>query len=1092
MGRKINLKKIIYVVVCFTMFFQQIGFAQIVGELNIAGHLSSMHTIPIDKFRPLHLRYFSYDLASDNFKFLFDKGDLKALAEAKFKEQSSQLLKYFLIGITLPDSKFWVNLRPDSEDQIIEPELAQTDLGKVLLEADLQLKKDTAQMTSPQTPEGREYWNKLYKKAEELYGYENVTIPTLTRPWIVPGEIIVRETQDSAFIYKSSLKVMLEQDYLEVTKSPSHQVTSAYSFKDARSKALNEYSSQLIRELIIPKLTKEVNTSKKYAALRQVFYSLILSRWFKARFAGKRGLSPSPRDSLRSQGTVPFYTSLINSKNLNGLTSKESWSKTNYFKEYQKSFADGEYNIKEPVYTPTGQVIRSYFSGGINVDGQTLPAQNLLGFGGDNSVSLAANPNLIPAVSDSRPIADNILPSIREGNIDTGSSVSGMQGQNDSAGSPMTEELPFSPSKSFFERFDAAQGVQVEVIYSDNRPVRRTGTLSVDARKGTVSLVLKDTIEWEPENKQPQPMQYTWGVGQAWPADAVLPGRIFTVDENGGVYSLKVSQERIGNISRQFASTLKLTWHLPVNTAAAASSAMRSASSPVINTDEAVKIIKELILQPDQSEQIKGVLRDKQVTVEKNELTFSSPYEFATWLSVEPTTRELKEALVILDKPSDAGENPSAAGSPIKLSEQTVRTWTDFSELKDRERVNISTLDGKPLVEVYYYKTYYGKTPDRVVGSENYEIRMVNDAGKSIVFFLMKWRDQASLSISMEGVKKNEIWGRDVVKVVEETITALAFRVFDREKKVEMIVSPEWLKLWQDCKDKGEIPDTKIKTRSGYTIELGSFASSGLRSAGSPVVPQNIIQKLLRNARVTEGEITIQYELPAMHFMSGSKRQVGEQEELSSESRVRSALKILIGDIEGLNTRRVRSGGVEAMPPFFRGVATPLTLTFYVYYNDSKKNNKKGLEALLAALRENYKSYQESLLNSTDSSEPGRSASPAVTPGGIDLRVMNIVTQPLLASSSLRLAPQEIVRLAKIDLDEQFQQIKGMLMARTVPVDSLKDYVVACKLNGNWEAHGSSASSCLVETCRLLEDNVMDTPPAVKEALVIADAENIG
>ena len=30
-------------------------------------------------------------------------------------------------------------------------------------------------------------------------------------------------------------------------------------------KDLNEYSSQLIRELIIPRLTKEVNTSKSYA-----------------------------------------------------------------------------------------------------------------------------------------------------------------------------------------------------------------------------------------------------------------------------------------------------------------------------------------------------------------------------------------------------------------------------------------------------------------------------------------------------------------------------------------------------------------------------------------------------------------------------------------------------------------------------------------------------------------------------------------------------------------------------------------------------------------------------------------------------------
>lgn len=373
-GRKNNLKKrIIYSVVCFTLFLQQMGFTQVVGELNISGYLAGMHSsISIDKFRPLHLRYFSYELNSDNFKFLFDKGDLKQLEDAKFKELSAEPLKYFLIGITLPDSKFWVNLRPDSEGQIIEPELEQTDMGKVFLEADLQLKKDTAKYTSPETPEGREYWNKFYKKAEELFGYEAIAIPTFTRPWIVPGEIIVRETQESAFIYKSTLKVCLEHDYLKDS--------ATYSFKDARMKALNEYSSQLIRELIIPKLTKEVNISKKYAALRQVFYSLILSRWFKTRFKGQSS----------------FYASLIDSKNLNGLTSKESWSKTNYFKEYQKSFNNGEHNIKESVYTPRGQVIRSYFSGGI----LAMPTnEQLTGMVG-KEIYYTANPHLILAVSD--------------------------------------------------------------------------------------------------------------------------------------------------------------------------------------------------------------------------------------------------------------------------------------------------------------------------------------------------------------------------------------------------------------------------------------------------------------------------------------------------------------------------------------------------------------------------------------------------------------------------------------------------------------------------------------------------------------------
>jgi hypothetical protein len=343
--------KILSILVCFCLLFEQAGFAQVAGSLDISGYLAGLrNSFTQDKFRPLHLRSLGYDNAQNNFRLLLDKGDLKNPKKTELEANTKTLLNYFFIGITLPNDSFWVNLRPDSEDNIIDPYLATTDLGKIILEADLQLKKDTALATSPDTPEGKKYWDKLYKKAEEIFGYENITIPTLTRPWIVPGEIIIRETRDNAYIYKATLKVMLEQDYLKDSAN--------YSFKDPRLKALNEYSSQLIRELIIPKLTKAVNTSQKYASLRQVYYSLILAQWFKQRFYGKGGL----------------YSWLIDKRNLQGLTSKARWSKTTYFKAYQESFKDGEYNIQQPISTPYGQTIRSYFSGGFVCKLPTWPS----------------------------------------------------------------------------------------------------------------------------------------------------------------------------------------------------------------------------------------------------------------------------------------------------------------------------------------------------------------------------------------------------------------------------------------------------------------------------------------------------------------------------------------------------------------------------------------------------------------------------------------------------------------------------------------------------------------------------------------------
>ncbi|MFA6217749.1 MAG: hypothetical protein WDL87_08895 [Candidatus Omnitrophota bacterium] len=338
------VRRILAIVISFSLLFQQLGFAQVAAELNVGGYLHKMNSnLVIDKFRPMHLRYFSYDAGNNNIRVLLDKGDSKDVAGIQLQDTTKVLIDYFLIGLSLPNSTFWVNLRPDASDEIIDKDLENTDVGKIMLEADLQLKKDTALFTSPETSEGKLYWDKLYKKAAEIYGMENVNIPTLTRPWIVPNEIIVREAQDSAYIYKATLKVMLEQDYLKDS--------TQYNFKDERAKALNEYSSELIREIIIPKLTKEVNASKRYAALRQVYYSLVLSRWFKIRFAGQNS----------------SYAARIDKRDLSNLISKGNWAKNTYFEAYKKSFAEGEYNIKEPVYTPTGQVIRSYFSGGIDV-----------------------------------------------------------------------------------------------------------------------------------------------------------------------------------------------------------------------------------------------------------------------------------------------------------------------------------------------------------------------------------------------------------------------------------------------------------------------------------------------------------------------------------------------------------------------------------------------------------------------------------------------------------------------------------------------------------------------------------------------------
>ncbi|HQJ16335.1 MAG TPA: hypothetical protein PLJ26_07610, partial [Candidatus Omnitrophota bacterium] len=320
------MRRILALLISFCLIFEQAGFAQVAGQPGVPLYLSAVSPAA-DRFRPIHLRSISIDPQADDVNVLLDRGDAAKVQPQEITDTAKKLMEYFQIGLRLPNSMFWVNLRPDAPREIIDPYLEKTDLGRVLLEADLQLKKDLAKFTDPSTAEGKQYWDRLYARAEQLYGSGDIEIPTVTRPWIVPGEIILGESRDTAYVYKATLKVMLEQDYLKDSVQ--------FSFDDERGREMNEYSSQLVRELIIPKLTRHVNASKQYAPLRQVYYSLILAQWFKARYSGQAGA----------------YAQQIDTRDLAGLTSQKSWSKDTYFKAYQKSFNQGEYNRQENVFS---------------------------------------------------------------------------------------------------------------------------------------------------------------------------------------------------------------------------------------------------------------------------------------------------------------------------------------------------------------------------------------------------------------------------------------------------------------------------------------------------------------------------------------------------------------------------------------------------------------------------------------------------------------------------------------------------------------------------------------------------------------------
>jgi hypothetical protein len=132
MKNRINIStkicKILAIFLSLLLIFEQSGFTQVATQLDISGHLASLHRgLTVDKFRPLHLRYLQYDPTQNNFQLWIDKGTLKNPSNKDLENTSKDLLKYFFIGLSLPNDAFWVNLRPDSPDNIIDNKLAQTD-----------------------------------------------------------------------------------------------------------------------------------------------------------------------------------------------------------------------------------------------------------------------------------------------------------------------------------------------------------------------------------------------------------------------------------------------------------------------------------------------------------------------------------------------------------------------------------------------------------------------------------------------------------------------------------------------------------------------------------------------------------------------------------------------------------------------------------------------------------------------------------------------------------------------------------------------------------------------------------------------------
>ncbi|MDE1921503.1 MAG: hypothetical protein KGI24_08690, partial [Candidatus Omnitrophica bacterium] len=285
------------------------------------------------------------------FEFVMSQGDRAEsedpLARRAFlKAEGDRLVKYFLASLTIPEKDMWVNLSPYEHGRVIQPEFGLTEMGKEMLAQDYLLKQVTASVMYPEGNIGREFWSKIYEEAYKRLGTTNIPVSTFNKVWILPDQAVVYEdpVDNTAVIIKAKLKVMLEEDYLALHK------TSVPHENRGAAGAARQLSNALIRRIILPLIDKEVNTGKNFAALRQVYNSLILAFWYKNKL----------KESLIGKGYV-------NRKKIHGVEVTDKNIDEEIYRQYIKSYKKGVYNyIKEDVNPWTGETVpRKYFSGGI-------------------------------------------------------------------------------------------------------------------------------------------------------------------------------------------------------------------------------------------------------------------------------------------------------------------------------------------------------------------------------------------------------------------------------------------------------------------------------------------------------------------------------------------------------------------------------------------------------------------------------------------------------------------------------------------------------------------------------------------------------
>ncbi|MFB7223714.1 PT domain-containing protein [Streptomyces sp. NPDC056227] len=216
--------------------------------------------------------------------------------------------------LTLTPDKFWVNLNPDQPDKIMDRTFGKTDAGRVLLQADLEMKHDYARDMDPRSGIGKQYWDAMTAA--------NIPCGHQIRLWIVPKTAKVRADNNGLYILDAPLKVNAEPQKVNFP-SPNGKC-------DLTEAQINT-SQRLVEQYVIPDVEEKVNSGSAYADLRRVYNARVAAEYIRT----------------QDKGHVTDFRPIINSNNvarwpLRGKA--RTWTPKQTWDEYMKSYTQGDYS----------------------------------------------------------------------------------------------------------------------------------------------------------------------------------------------------------------------------------------------------------------------------------------------------------------------------------------------------------------------------------------------------------------------------------------------------------------------------------------------------------------------------------------------------------------------------------------------------------------------------------------------------------------------------------------------------------------------------------------------------------------------------